>query len=126
MPWAPELFTAPALERLLDRRRRDELVAVPFFYGLMAGEPDALVKSFAGEPELYDPIRGRIKGVQAFEAFVAEMSAWIVQRNVSVENGAALRDKQKPASVLVLGGDSPLVTNGRVRTGTWREQDVAA
>jgi hypothetical protein len=86
MPWAPELFSAPALQRLLDKRRRDELVAVPFFYGLMAREPDALVKSFAGEPELYDPVRGRIKGTQAFEAFVAEMSAWFVQRNVSVEN----------------------------------------
>ena len=86
MPWVPELFSAPALQRLLDKRRRDELVAVPYFDGLMAGEPDALVESFAGEPELYDPVRGRIKGARAFEAFVAEMSAWLVQRNVSVED----------------------------------------
>ena len=86
MPWVPELFTAPALQQLLDKRRRDKLVAVPFFDGLFAGEPDALVESFAGEPELYDPVRGRIKGAQAFEAYVAETSAWLAQRNVSVED----------------------------------------
>ena len=48
MPWAPELFSAPALEQLLMRRRRDKLLAAPYFGGLMAGEPDALVESFAG------------------------------------------------------------------------------
>jgi hypothetical protein len=86
MPWLPELFTAPALQQMLDKRRRDKLVSVPFFDGLIAGELDALVESFAGEPELHDPVRGRIKGVQAFTAFVAEMSAWLVQRNASVED----------------------------------------
>jgi hypothetical protein len=86
MPWLPELFTAPALQQLLEKRRRDKLAAVPFFDGLIAGEPDALVESFAGEPELYDPVRGRIQGAQAFKAFVARTSAWLVQRNVSVED----------------------------------------
>ena len=86
VPWVPELFSAPVLQQVLDRRRRDQLVAVPFFDGLVAGEPDALVESFAGEPELYDPVRGRVKGVQAFRAFVAHMSAWLAQRNVSVED----------------------------------------
>ena len=86
MPWVPELFTAPVLQQVLDKRRLEQLVAVPFFDGLVAGEPDALVESFAGEPELYDPVRGRVKGVQAFRAFVARMSAWLEQRNVSVED----------------------------------------
>jgi hypothetical protein len=86
MPWVPELFTAPALQGLLDKRQRDVLVDVPFFDGLMAGDVDALVTSFAGEPELYDPVRGRIKGVQAFRAYVAEMGAWFAQRDVSVED----------------------------------------
>jgi SnoaL-like protein len=85
MPWVPELFTAPALQQLVDKRRRDEPVAVPYFDGLLAGEPDALVESFAGEPLLYDPVRGRVKGVAAFKAFAAWMSDWLVQRNVSVE-----------------------------------------
>ena len=58
MPWMPELFSAPALERVMEQRRREELAAVPYFAGLMAGETDALVRSFAGEPELHHPVRG--------------------------------------------------------------------
>jgi hypothetical protein len=38
--------------------------------------------SFAAEPELYDPVRGRVKGARAFEAFVIEMNAWLARRNV--------------------------------------------
>ena len=52
MPWAPELFSAPVLQRLEDRWR-EELLTVPFFDGLLTGEVDALVGSFAGEPELH-------------------------------------------------------------------------
>ena len=61
-------------------------MAVPYFDGLMAGEPDALVGSFAAEPELHDPVRGRVKGTRAFKAFVTEMNGWIARRNVTVEN----------------------------------------
>jgi SnoaL-like domain len=86
VPFVPELFSAPALARLQDKWRLDELVAVPYFDGLLAGEPGALVESFAAEPELHDPVRGRIKGTRAFEAFVTEMNAWIARRNVSVED----------------------------------------
>lgn len=82
MPFVPELFSAPALARLEDKRRLGELVAVPYFDGLTAGEPDALVESFAGEPELHDPVRGRVKGTRAFREFVSEMNTWIAQHNV--------------------------------------------
>jgi len=86
MPWAPELFTAPVLEQVQEKWRLKELAAVPFFDGLIAGETDALVESFAGEPDLYDPVRGRIKGTRAFESFVAGLNVWLVQHKVSVEN----------------------------------------
>jgi SnoaL-like domain len=86
VPFVPELFAAPVLARLEDKSQLDELVAVPYFDGLMAGEPDALVKSFAGQPELHDPVRGRVKGTRAFEAFVTDLNAWIARRNVSVED----------------------------------------
>ena len=86
MPWVPELFSWPVLERLGEKWQRERLEAVPYFDGLVAGEHDALVKSFAGEPELHDPVRGRVKGVRAFEAFVTETNAWLAQRNVSVED----------------------------------------
>jgi hypothetical protein len=85
MPWIPELFSVPALQRLEEKRQR-ELVTVPFFDGLLAGELDALVRSFAGEPELHHPVRGRIRGVRAFETYVTETNAWLRLRNVSVED----------------------------------------
>jgi len=86
VPWLPELFSAPALEDLRERRAREQLVAVPYFDGLLAGEPAALVQSFAGEPQVHDPVRGRIKGTRAFEAFIAETYAWLKERNVAVED----------------------------------------
>ena len=85
MPWAPELFSAAALQRLEEKRRR-ELVAVPYFDGLMSGELGALVESFAHAPELHHPTRGRIRGVRAFETFVTETRAWLGRYAVSVED----------------------------------------
>ena len=72
MPWLPELFSAPVLQQLQEKWDR-ELVTVPFFDGLMTGELDALVESFAGEPELHHPVRGRIRGVAAFTRFMVEL-----------------------------------------------------
>ena len=86
MPWVPELFTAPVLQQLLERRQRDRLAAVPYFDGLMAGDPDALVESFAAEPEVHHPVRGRVKGLRAFEAFVTDTNGWLRQHNVTVED----------------------------------------
>jgi hypothetical protein len=85
MPWAPELFSTPARQHL-EEQRHQELVTVPYFDGLLAGEPAALIGSFAGEPELHDPVRGRITGARAFEAFISETSSWLRERNVSVED----------------------------------------
>jgi len=85
MPWLPELFTAPTLQRLQDKWER-ELVTVPFFDGLMTGEVNALLESFAGEPELHHPVRGRVRGVRAFSRFVAETKAWLSEPNASVED----------------------------------------
>ena len=86
MPWVPELFTAPVLQELTDRRRRDELVAVPYFDGFLAGEPDALIESFAGEPVLHDPVRGVVRGVPAFRAFYPWMRDRLLQRHATVDD----------------------------------------
>src|SRR5262249_59121811 len=83
MPWIPELFSAPVLEDVLARRREERLVAVPFMDGLLAGEPEALVASFAGEPEVHHPVRGRIKGRRAFVAYANHMNSWLRERNVA-------------------------------------------
>jgi SnoaL-like domain len=85
MPWAPELFSAPTLQRFLDQRRREQVVTVPYFDGFLAGEPDALVASFSGEPLLYDPLYGRVKGERAFRAFAAHMHDWLLERHASVD-----------------------------------------
>jgi len=52
------------VQRLQEKWQRQQLEAIPYFDGLMAGEHHALVESFAGEPELHDPV----KGIRAFEA----------------------------------------------------------
>ena len=80
MPWLPELFTAPALERIQGSARRG-YAAVPYFQGLASGETDALVRSFAGEPELHHPVFGRVRGRRAFEQFVADTNAWLYDRS---------------------------------------------
>jgi hypothetical protein len=85
MPWVPEVFSAPVLERLKEERRLDRLVTVPYFAGVMAGETEALIGSFAGEPELHHPIRGRVKGGRALAVYVDETNAWLADRNASVE-----------------------------------------
>ena len=86
MPWQPELFSAPVLQRVQDRRRRERLAAVPFFDGLMSGEIDALIGSYAGIPELHHPVRGRVKGADAFASFVADTRARMLEGNATVED----------------------------------------
>ena len=86
VPFAPELFSAPVLQRVLDRRRRERLWSMPFYDGLLSGEIDALVGSFAGVPEVHHPVRGRIKGEPAFRRYVGETIARLAERNVEVED----------------------------------------
>jgi hypothetical protein len=86
MPWLPELFTAPVLARIWEDERRRRLSLVPFFPGVLSGEISALVESFAGEPELHHPVRGRVKGVAAFERVVSEMHTWLTAHNGAAED----------------------------------------
>lgn len=37
-------------------------------------------------PEVHDPVRGRLKGVAAFTTYVMESSVWLRQHNASVED----------------------------------------
>ena len=85
VPWVPELFSAPVLAQLQEKWERERLEAVPYYDGLMAGEQDALISSFAGEPVLHDPLHGRVTGERAFGAYVAQLNAWLAQHNMSFE-----------------------------------------
>jgi hypothetical protein len=88
MPWAPELFSTPVLARFEAKQQR-KVVDVPYFDGLLAGDTDALVESFAGEPRLHHPLRGSIEGEQAFREFVADTERWLR------DNGASVDDVQR-------------------------------
>jgi hypothetical protein len=85
VPWLPELFSAPVLTQLEEKWDQERLEAVPYYDGLMAGEHDALIRSFAGEPVLHVPLQGRVTGARAFEAYVTELNAWLAQGNMSFD-----------------------------------------
>jgi hypothetical protein len=85
VPWLPELFTVPALQQL-EERRHGRFETVPYFDGVVTGQFDALVESFVGEPELHHPIRGRIKGERAFRRYLVDTSAWLSERNISIDD----------------------------------------
>jgi hypothetical protein len=86
VPWLPEAFTAPVQERLIEQRQLDSLTIVPFFDGLLTGDHDALVDSFAGEPDLYDPLRGHVHGAAALRAYADEMRDWVGRDRVQIED----------------------------------------
>jgi hypothetical protein len=101
MPFIPELFSAPALARI-EERRQTPLEGVPFFDGLLTGEIDTLVGSFAGEPEVHQPVRGRIKGASAFARFVADTTGWMAERGVTVEDVDSIVTPSRAVDELVL------------------------
>jgi hypothetical protein len=105
MPWAPELFSAPALQRL-EEGRRQPMASVPYFDGLLLGEVEPLIGSFAGEPELHHPVRGRIRGARAFEAFVGEVNARLRRRNAAVEDVEHVVGERQGFEEVLLHADS--------------------
>ena len=73
------------MERLEERWELERLDTVPYYAGLMSGEHAALTGSFAGEPVVHDPLRGRIIGARAFDAYVTELDSWLSQLNMSFD-----------------------------------------
>lgn len=101
MPWLPELFSATALEHLQEKHR-----PVPYLEGLIAGEPDALIRSFAGEPELHHPVAGRIRGPESFRRFVEQTNHWIADRHVDIEPVSLILTDQRGVEEVVLRLDA--------------------
>lgn len=111
MPWLPELFSAPVLERAQEKWERERLESVPYYDGLMSGEHAALIRSFAGEPVLHDPLHGRAIGARAFEAYVTELQTWLAERNMSFEPVDDVLTETRAIEEVVLHLDGP---DGRV------------
>jgi SnoaL-like domain len=112
MPWVPELFSAPVLERLEEKWERERLEAVPYYDGLMAGEHEALIRSFAGEPVLHDPLHGRVLGAGPFDAYIADLSAWLAGLNLSFDpvDDVITETRQLEEVVLHLDGQAGRVS----------------
>jgi SnoaL-like domain len=92
VPWMPEVFAAPTAEA---RHAQEEAArtndAVPFYEGIVADEPDALIRSFAGQPVLDDPRVGRVEGARGLRNFVSETAGWLRKRDAVAENVALTR-----------------------------------
>ena len=105
MPWIPELSRRGrcSASRTSANAR---LLSVPFFDGVLAGEFDALVESFAGEPVLHHPVRGRIRGARALNAYVIDTNAWLTERQCRIEDlGRVVMQSQGFEEVVLhLGG----------------------
>jgi hypothetical protein len=105
MPWMPEIFTAPIAEA---RRAQVEEAtstndAVPYYEGIMADEPDALVRSFAaGQPVLDDPRVGHVEGARELRAFATETAEWLRERVAVVENVALTSTPTRTVEEVVL------------------------
>jgi SnoaL-like domain len=126
MPWLPELFSAPVLERVLAERRRENLLAVPYFEGLLSGENTALIGSFAGEPELHHPDFGRVKGVAAFERFVTRANAWVRERNITVEHVNLIVTPRRSVEEVVLRVDRDDGTRAELPLAVAADRDEQA
>ena len=105
MSWAPEVFSAHFLSEFGADERQQRVDSVPYFSGIMAGEVDALIESFAGEPEIHHPVRGRIKGAGAFTRFVEDTSGWMKAMNYSIERIGLITTETRTVEEVVLGLD---------------------
>ena len=102
MPWMPEVFTAPlaVARREEDAERANDAIA--YYEGIMAEEPEALVRSFAGEPRLNDPRVGHVEGARALRALASGTADWLRERDAVVENVALTRTRTRTVEEVVL------------------------
>lgn len=111
MPWSPDFFAAEFLAERAREQPDAPLAPIRYFDGILADDVDALVRSFAGEPEVHDPVRGRIKGEAAFRRYVEETSAALRASNATIENVDLVITADRSVEEVVLSTDGP---NGRV------------
>ena len=105
MPWMPEVFTGPiaAARCAQDKEATSTNDAVPYYEGILAGEPEALVSSFAArQPVLDDPRVGYVEGVRGLRAFASGTAEWLRERDAVVENVALTRTSTRTVEEVVL------------------------
>jgi hypothetical protein len=102
MPWMPEVFTAPIADAWRAQQAARANDAVPYYEGIMAEEPDAIIRSFAGEPRVNDPRVGYVEGRRELRAFVSGTVDWLGERDAVVENVALTRTQSRTVEEVVL------------------------
>jgi len=107
MPWMPEVFTAPIAEaRRAEGARAEGDVrandAIAYYEGILAGQPNALVRSFAGQPRVNDPRAGHVEGVRELRDFVSGTADWLRERDAIVENVALTLTETRTVEEVVL------------------------
>jgi hypothetical protein len=102
MPWMPENFSSPIAEARRHRESESANDAIPYYEGIMANQPEALVRSFAGEPVLDDPRVGYVEGARRLRAFVNGTAEWLGERDAVVENVALTPTPTRTVEEVVL------------------------
>jgi hypothetical protein len=102
MPWMPEVFTAPLAQAPRAEEAAPANDAIPYYEGIMADEPNALVRSFAAQPVLDDPRVGYVEGARRLRAFVNGTAEWLRERDAVVENVALTRTPTRTIEEVVL------------------------
>ncbi|HEX2182729.1 MAG TPA: nuclear transport factor 2 family protein [Rubrobacteraceae bacterium] len=102
MPWMPEVFSGPIAEALRGQEGESANDAVAYYEGIMAREPDALVRSFAGDPVLDDPRVGYVEGARRLRAFANGTADWLAERDAVVENVALTRTSTRTVEEVTL------------------------
>jgi hypothetical protein len=82
MPWAPEIAIGSAYAAR-HQQLRERRATIPFYDGVQQLDADALLGSWAGEPDLDDPRHGRVRGADAFREWVAEAKRWLADEQAS-------------------------------------------
>ena len=102
MPWMPEVFTAPIAEARRAEGEAPSNDAIAYYEGILASQPDALVRSFAGQPRINDPRVGYVEGVRQLRAFVSGTADWLRERDAIVENVALTLTESRTVEEVVL------------------------
>jgi hypothetical protein len=103
MPWMPEAFTGPLAQAPRPVEDAPANDAIAYYEGIMAGEPEALVRSFAArQPVLDDPRVGYVEGARQLRAFVNGTAEWLRERDAVVENVALTRTPTRTVEEVVL------------------------
>jgi SnoaL-like domain len=102
MPWMPEAFAAPIADTRSERDDASANDALPYYEGILANQPEALVRSFASEPRVNDPRVGFVEGARELCAFVNGTADWLRERDAVVENVALTRTQGRMVEEVVL------------------------